>query len=147
MTHVCRGASTVMEFIKKVKIFEVVNNYAAQFGEYLKKTGDAEAFSSMTEGEKFYVVCGFLSQNPSVEDKVNSKVAAAYHNGVLRSIMIRQPNAAVGKKKNVENVFFFPTRKKSAKSKSRVRTERKSRWTARRRPTASALSERQRHLH
>ncbi len=112
MTHVCRGASTVMEFIKKVKIFEVVNNYAAQFGEYLKKTGDAEAFSSMTEGEKFYVVCGFLSQNPSVEDKVNSKVAAAYHNGVLRSIMIRQPNAAVGKKKNVENVFFFPTRKK-----------------------------------
>ncbi len=105
--HVCRGATTVMEFIKKVKLLEVTGNYHAKFNEYLAKKGE-RGFSSKTEGEKSVIVNEFLREYPDIRSRVTEAVANAYHNGVLRSIMIRQPNNLLSKTKTVVNYLFFP---------------------------------------
>ncbi len=105
--HVCRGAATVMEFIKKVKLFEVTHTHAAAFEKYLKAQNE-QNFDKKTESEQILIVNEFLDTDEVIEERVNKAIAGAYHNGVLRSIMIRQPNSLIAKKKLVENFLFFP---------------------------------------
>ncbi len=113
--HVCRGASTVMEFIKKVKMSEVIVNHKAEFEEYLAKLGlTYDDFTQKREGEKGHIVDEFVeaeSTLPETRESIEREVAGAYHNGVLRSIMIRQPNDALTKKKYAVNYLFFPMEK------------------------------------
>lgn len=112
--HVCRGAATVMEFIKKVKFIEVTGTHAQAFGEYLEKE-KIRGFEKKTEGEKSRIVQEFLDENREIKKAVLAQVANAYHNGVLRSIMIRQPNNLLSKKKELFNYLFFPMQEKPGK--------------------------------
>ena len=107
--HVCYGAATVMEFIKKVKMNVVREDYDEEFAAYLRQKGESGTYESKTEGEKFLLVQEFLDadNHAEIRSAVLDRVASAYHNGVLRSIMIRQPNT-IAKRKVLQNFFFFP---------------------------------------
>ena len=106
--HICYGATTVMEFIKKVKMKVVAEEYSAEFEKYLaREKVRPENFEKLTEGERFLYVQGFLKDNAEIRKNVLDRVASAYHNGVLRSIMIRQPNT-IAKSKVLDNYLFFP---------------------------------------
>ncbi len=107
LEHICRGATTVMEFVKKVQIAEVTGNFSAPFAQFLADR-KIEDFDSMTEGEKWTAVNDFLSEHEEIEERVSASVASAYHNGVLRPIMIRQPNDRMGKRKDIVNYLFLP---------------------------------------
>ncbi len=105
--HICRGAETVMEFIKKVKISEVLSNYRAEFVAY---SGE-DRIEERTPGEQWARVDEFLNKekNAEISKRVSAAVAGAYHNGVLRSIMIRQPNKRMEKHKDIVNYLFLPS--------------------------------------
>lgn len=105
--HVCRGAATVMEFIKKVKLAEVTQSHGAAFDEYLQKTHETN-FAARPESERTRIVQEFLDGAPQIRADVLRRVAGAYHNGVLRSIMIRQPHNFLTKKKELRSYLFFP---------------------------------------
>ena len=111
--RVCRGATTVMEFIKRVKKAELLLNYADPFNAFLiGKKINPSTFQNRTEGEQQSYVDEFLSlpQNDEINAKVMHAVANAYHNGVLRSIMIRQPSTELIKKeKNLINYLYYPS--------------------------------------
>ncbi len=114
---VCLGATTVMEFINKVKLREVTNpqtDVYDAFQDYLEKKKDKK-FNRKSEGEKLSVVEEFLSENEEIAERVARAVAGAYHNGVLRSIMIRQPNEGLAKKKFARNFLFFPMQEEPGK--------------------------------
>lgn len=104
---ICRGATTVMEFIKKVQISEVTLKYPAQFNDYLVRKGIGN-FGELTEGERWTAVKEFLDGDDKCRREVDSAVASAYHNGVLRTIMVRQPNDRMNKRKDVVNFLFVP---------------------------------------
>ncbi len=108
--HICRGAITVMDFINKVKEIEVVENFAVAYQDYAKeyKKPQLEEFVDLLDGEKKDAIDCFLEDNEKIKAKVMQNIANAYHNGVLRSIMIRQPNDRIRKGKRIENIFFFP---------------------------------------
>ena len=107
-SHICRGADTVMEFINNVKMSEVLENHRDPFERYLQGRHITD-FSSLLEGEKKKALNEFLEHNPDIAEQVENSIARAYHNGVLRSIMIRQPNRRMRKGKRIENIFFFPS--------------------------------------
>lgn len=105
--YICRGASNITEFIRRVKYLEVTERYSAEFDKYIKDCG--VNLAGMSEYERTLEVDKFLKlpQNAKPESAVLTAVARAYHNGVLRSIMIRQPNR-LSKAKNTVNAFFYP---------------------------------------
>ena len=105
--NVCRGADTVAEFITAVKKYEIDNNYSEQFAQYLKSKKEEENFANGTEGEKQILREDFLKDNGYIRADILKRVASAYHNGVLRTIMIRQPNE-LSKTRYVFNRYFFP---------------------------------------
>lgn len=107
--YICRGASNVTEFIRRVKYLEVTGNYKPEFSRYLKDKGEEESFKDKTEYDRCMIADAFLNepQNEEIAVKVEKSVANAYHNGVLRSIMIRQPNR-LSKSKKIFNYFFYP---------------------------------------
>ena len=105
--HICRGADTVMHFINKVRSAEVVDNFYQQFDAFLESKS-AMGFNELLDAEKRDLIKEFLELNPEINNKVIDNISKAYHNGVLRSIMIRQPNDNIRKNKSIENVFFFP---------------------------------------
>lgn len=107
--YICRGATNVSEFIRKVKYGEVTQKHAELLSEFLNDNGLAADFEKKSEYERSVIIDAFLSKPKFArcEQAVMKNVARAYHNGVLRSIMIRQPNH-LSKKKQVKNVFFFP---------------------------------------
>ena len=107
--YICRGASNVTEFIRKVKFQVVTQNYAEQFGAYLKKNNKVREYETLSEYDKSLIVNEFLNEKSSerIAETVEKSVANAYHNGVLRSIMIRQPNR-LSKTKRIYNYFFYP---------------------------------------
>ena len=117
--RVCRGATTVMEFIKRVKKTEVLLNYSEPFSKYLATESlNLTGFKEKTEGEQQMLVDGFLSKpkNEEINEKIMHTVANAYHNGVLRSIMIRQPSTElIKKKKNLVNYLYYPSTVSSGK--------------------------------
>lgn len=122
-TRVCHNASTVMEFIKRVKIEKTEYDYGGELKNYIESRlsgNDRDArlleqylaeinggAQTLTDSEKFGVVADFLERNADTDERVSDYVANEYHNGVLRSIMIRQANR-VGKKRNVINIMFAP---------------------------------------
>jgi len=107
--NICHGSSNITEFIRKVTHEEVTGKYYKELAAYLGAEGLKE-FSSKTEYEQSVIITEFLEdrKNHELRTKVMHSVAGAYHNGVLRSIMIRQANQLT-KEKNVKNIFFFPT--------------------------------------
>ena len=113
--RVCRGATTVMEFIKHVKCSEVLLNYADEFFAYAEAKGMTRAkFETVTKGEQQMLIDAFLSDPDywEIQEKVMRNVASAYHNGVLRSIMIRQPSTSlIAKDKEQINFLFYPANK------------------------------------
>ena len=112
--HICRGATTVMEFIKRVKKSELLLNYSEQFEQYLIDEGTSlRELKTRPEGEQQMRVDEFLrleeEENIEINKKVMRAVANAYHNGVLRSIMIRQPSTElVKRKKTLVNYLYYP---------------------------------------
>lgn len=114
LERVCRGATTVMEFIKRVKKSELLLNYSELFNQYLlKEKMNLTSFKQKAEGEQQFWVDAFLAlpQNADLSDKIMHTVANAYHNGVLRSIMIRQPSTElVRKKKSLVNYLYYPAK-------------------------------------
>ncbi len=112
--HICRGATTVMEFINKVRLAEVTGTFKPEFDSFLAKRG-VENFDALLEGEQKNYIEEFLAieENEELSEDVNNRIADAYHNGVLRSIMIRQPNDRIRKSKRIENVFLFPATNKA----------------------------------
>lgn len=107
LEHICHNATTVMEFIRKVKISEVGVKYAEKFNAFLARK-NIRGFDELTEGERASAVDEFLDTDGKIADAVNAAVASAYHNGVLRTIMVRQPNNNLTKRKDVVNFLFVP---------------------------------------
>ncbi|MBR2320523.1 MAG: DEAD/DEAH box helicase family protein [Clostridia bacterium] len=107
--HICRGATTVMEFINKVKIQEVEENdaYLKELLNYLKVS--FAQYSGLTEAERLERISQFLREHDEIAANVRKRVASAYHNGVLRPIMVRQANNGLAKKKSAINYLFYPT--------------------------------------
>ncbi len=121
---VCYGASNVSEFIRRVKYTVVMQRYKAELESYLSATGELEKFEELSVYDRDVYIDRFLDDRGDtavgtklladgsrgkllLRSDVLSRVSAAYHNGVLRSIMIRQPNK-LAKRKTVHNYFFFP---------------------------------------
>ena len=106
---VCRGAKTVSEYIAISKLTAVKDRFFKDFKAYLTKIGHAANFDKLTDWEQRNICDGFISSSSAdVRNKVLADVASAYHNIVMRSIMIRQPGSNVGKKKYVNNLFIAP---------------------------------------
>ena len=116
LEDVCRGATTVTEFIGKVKLREVTSAGGDAFAKYLRKTGvDKRKYDKKTESEKIALADGFLDEpgNEALRAAVTARVASAYHNNVLRPIMIRQAKNPLveRRKKFVFNKLYLPTEK------------------------------------
>ncbi len=108
--YICRGAANVTEFIRRVKYLEVLQNYKKEFQAYLADIKADEGFDDKSDYDRCMLADGFLNAdgNADISAAVEKNVANAYHNGVLRSIMIRQPNN-LSKTKKIFNYFFYPT--------------------------------------
>ena len=122
-TRVCHNASTVMEFIKRVKVEKTERDHKAELRAFIQNQASGNSpdtaiyrlylseldggVSRLTDNEKFGMLEEFLEENYKIDKEVSDYVANEYHNGVLRSIMIRQANR-VGKKRYVVNVMFAP---------------------------------------
>ena len=116
---VCENATTVMEFVKNVKIKEIEQNYKEQFKDYLKNVGidyktilsgkDEEAIKS----RKITLMDDFLNEkeNEEIKEKVIATIASTYHNKVLRPIMVRQSKDKINNLKQdivATNIYYFP---------------------------------------
>ncbi len=118
VNYICHKATTVMEFINRVKLEEVHKICPSQFAQYVIKCvkGGANSsekidiFNGLSSGEQYEIVRRFLdeSENYDIRKSVERNVALAYHEGILRQIMIRQPNTFQNKKKNITNYYFYP---------------------------------------
>lgn len=118
INYICHKATTVMEFINRVKLEEVQKQCPSQFTQYVVKNikeGKTNAekidiFNALSRGEQYSLVRQFLDEdeNYDVRKSVEKNVALAYHEGILRQIMIRQPNTFQNKKKLITNYYFYP---------------------------------------
>ena len=118
ISYICHNATTVMEFINRVKHEEVLKQCPKKFEKYVLEKFPArgndkerlERFEKLSAGEKHAYVKAFLeeSENDAIRASVNKNVALAYHEGILRQIMIRQPNTFQNKKKIIKNYYFYP---------------------------------------
>lgn len=110
---ICRGATTVMEFIRKVTVSETAGKYGAELESYAAKHGVSD-FDGLADVDKWNIVGEFLADDYAGDGKiaraVNSNVSKAYHDGVLHSIMIRQPSKDRGllPKKEAVNYLYVP---------------------------------------
>lgn len=127
LNNVCRGAATVAEYVAVSKKYELegVGKYVPEFKDayikYLKENLQKESdenfiidniekyYFNLSEAAKRIHRDKFLSkeENKKIRAKVLSNIADSYHNGVMRSIMIRQPNR-LAKAKKAKNYYFFP---------------------------------------
>ncbi len=113
--NVCRGADTVMEFIKNVKRNLVLSvEFREDFKQFLVSKASDERYKKygkMPNTIKDKIVDEYINQkeNKDKREAMMNAVASAYHNGVLRTIMIRQ-SSRTNKIKNVINVLFFPVK-------------------------------------
>lgn len=134
---VCNGAKTVAEYIERTKIKKIMGSEAISSGireKYLRGfeasiNGRKTTFKPLTVkehnalafGEQKYRCDAFLNdmENGAIHDEVIRQVAHDYHNIVMRSIMIRQPNN-VSKGRNAVNYLFMPVKIKPAISPRRT---------------------------
>lgn len=111
---ICHRATTVMEFIKKVKIDTVTKSdkYKSDFSRFLSEENispnNSEAFNLLSDAEKWPAVDSFIEADFIRRNEISKIVANAYHNGVLRSIMIRQANSRTISKKII-NYYLAPS--------------------------------------
>ncbi len=129
---VCRKSKTVMEFIKHVKISEVENDYKNKFEEYLsnaKKLDSYKALGAEELDKKIVYVNQFLETYPETDDgkdineAISKDIANAYHNAVLRPIMVRQSKKSLQKTKRnmfVKNIYFVSSNKMASGKKDVV---------------------------
>lgn len=111
----CRGATNVTDFIRKVKLDTIMlHPYREAFFEWLRGQGiqSQEEYDNLTEYARSNHVENFLKQNKEIKNKIIDVVAREYH-ALLRSIMIRQSAHSEGgnfidANKLVKNVLFFP---------------------------------------
>lgn len=118
INYICHKATTVMEFINRVKLEEVQKICPSQFIKFVVKhikEGESSAekidiFNAKARGEQYSLVREFLDEdeNYDLRKTVERNVALAYHEGILRQIMIRQPNTFQNKKKLITNYYFYP---------------------------------------
>lgn len=118
VNYICHKATTVMEFINRVKLEEVQKQCPSQFTQFVLKTVKGgkdsaekiEIFNALSRGEQYDIVRRFLDgdENYDLKKSVEKNVALAYHEGILRQIMIRQPNTFQNKKKLITNYYFYP---------------------------------------
>ncbi|MDE6557864.1 MAG: DEAD/DEAH box helicase family protein [Clostridia bacterium] len=118
INYICHNATTVMEFINRVKKEEVDKRYLTEFEKFVFANFDdggdratkLSRFYALSNGEKYEYVQRFLDEdgNEEIKKSVNKNVALAYHEGILRQIMIRQPNTFQNKKKIIKNYYFYP---------------------------------------
>ncbi|MDE7108226.1 MAG: DEAD/DEAH box helicase family protein, partial [Clostridiales bacterium] len=106
---VCYGATNITDFIRRVKYSVVMQKYADELGAYLHGIGRVGDFNEKTPYDRAQYIDDFLNAegHKAIKDDVLKRISDAYHNGVLRSIMIRQPNR-LSKTKSVHNYFFYP---------------------------------------
>jgi Superfamily II DNA/RNA helicases, SNF2 family len=121
LSSVCRGAPTVAEYIAVSKKYELegfgpyVPKFKAEFDGYIEKTvsGGRAAYKTKGEGEKRLIRDAYLNANskseggPSIKEEVLTRIARAYHDGVMRSIMIRQPGR-ISKQRTAINYYIYP---------------------------------------
>lgn len=121
--EICRGAKTVFDFINKAKIAEMIpenSPYRQELIAYYNNKKDengnpvaTQDFNLLTEMQKIDLINDFLEEHHEARDEVLKNVANAYHNGVMRSIMIRSAKSASarlsGRSKSARNVLFFPS--------------------------------------
>lgn len=113
LKSVCNSATTVAEFISITKKQEIegigvyVPKHKAAYTAFLQEKNKIENYEKLTEAEKRLLREQFLKDNPAINSDVLKKVANAYHNKVMRSIMIRQPNK-VPRTREIENYYFYP---------------------------------------
>ncbi len=82
-----------------------------KFAKYLKEEGKND-FDFFYEGMKEKYINEFLRRESLLGDQVKKIIARAYHHGVLRSIMIRQPKskvASAASKMRSVNLYYFRT--------------------------------------
>lgn len=118
ISYICHNATTVMEFINRVKYEEVLKQCRAEFEKFVTdnygakgdKAEKLQKFYALSGGEQNAYVQRFLDadENYEIRKSVNNNVALAYHEGILRQIMIRQPNTFQNKKKLIKNYYFYP---------------------------------------
>lgn len=139
---VCRGSKTIMEFIKNVKISEVESrqDYKKLFIKFLNDEKNMteddynKSFKSLDPDvileRKIVFIDEFLNSdtvrnaatsNFDVKANVSKAVANAYHNGVLRTIMVRQSKKEIkgrGNRMIIKNIFYAPTSKLTTGNKN-----------------------------
>lgn len=111
----CRGATNVTDFIRKVKLQTItLQPYRVGFLKWLDGKGmSEEQFSAETEYARSNLIELYLKDNEAAKEKLLRVVAREYH-ALLRSIMIRQSAHSEGSGqfiaagKFVKNIFFFP---------------------------------------
>ncbi len=126
---VCKNSNTVMEFIKHVKISEIENRkeYRDLFIEYLKEYEQMtyDNYNNLVNSDaildaKIVYVDRFLSSpmqrnsNLNIKDNIFTAVANAYHNSILRSIMVRQSKKLIKSEHRVitKNIYYYPKNRK-----------------------------------
>lgn len=125
LDNMCRGATNVTDFIRRVKHKETVNRYHGELMKWIARENEQRSregkkelirFDKLDEYGQSVVVDNFLMacQHSENEDErkiwrsVITSTAQAYH-AVLRSIMIRQENKLSRRfKKHLRHVFFCP---------------------------------------
>ena len=109
--YMCRGATNVTDFVRKVKKSEVESQYRKEFDAWMRKRHPGERYDSMTDYGKSSLVEEFLQEDEyyeKVTEPILDSAATAYH-ALLRSIMIRQANNLEHRrKKYIRNVLFYP---------------------------------------
>ncbi len=116
---VCHDAITVMDFIKNVKVKTVEQYYMPTFVEYLNSINSSRKYyENANKIEKLRLVNEFMdsqfvyNDDEAIRKDVIRKIASAYYNGVLRTIMIRRgSNDRQTIERNISNVFYYPTTK------------------------------------
>lgn len=106
---ICHNAANITEFIRNVKEEKVLALYSTEFYSFLKARGKYNAFNNAQKYDHAKYIEEFLHDggNTAICKDVLSRVSSEYHNILLRSIMVRQPND-LSKKKKARNYFFFP---------------------------------------
>ncbi len=112
----------VMRFYNEAEL-DSVKGYREKFGSYLVKRG-LDDFDYYYEGLKEKKIDEFLLGEPAIKDGLKKIIAELYHGGVLRSIMIRQPQSRVVKPDSVKTVVNLTYFRTDMKKEAEIRLER-----------------------
>lgn len=118
--HICRGASTIAEYIRIVKrdIIETQNPYKSDFEEYLAENKITN-YNEKKERERDVYIENYLNKlerkQRHLYESILTEVATKYHEGIVENIMVRQAGTPLSKDKRIVNLFFYPTNSNATK--------------------------------